>query len=128
MDGRLHQEPDMSWRCCFCSFRGTSEGIAAALVAKEVRITDVRFTPSTAEDVAQGLLGWVSATLNGALRLDGISLRRISSDGRIALSFPARRDQVGRDHPYIRPLGDAARREIERQVFAALGLATEAIR
>src|SRR5262245_23693969 len=69
--------------------------------------------------------GWVSATMNGSLRFDGISVRR-TADGRLALSFPARRDTTGKQHPYLRPLDDATRRDIEHQIFAALGLGEHA--
>lgn len=96
-------------------------------MGRNIYVTDVRCVAGSAEDAASGLLGWVSCTLNGVIRLEGIALRR-TRDGRHALSFPARRDGTGQDHPYIRPLGDAARREIERQVFAALGLGTETAR
>ena len=47
---------------------------------------------------------------------------RRTRDGRLALSFPERRDLAGGSHHYMRPLNDAARRAIEAQVFAALGL------
>ena len=50
-----------------------------------------------------------------------LSLRRTQA-GRLALSFPARRDGSGREHFYIRPIDDDARREIENAVFTALRL------
>ena len=59
-----------------------------------------------------------------ALALDGVALRR-TRDGRRTLSFPARRDRQGRDHPYVRPLSTEARSAIERQVLDALGLEPE---
>ena len=85
------------------------------------QITSVRFTPTGVEDQCKGLLGFVTCTV-GDLVLDGITVRR-TREGRLTLSFPARRDRSGRDHPYIRPLDDATRREIEAQVFRALGFA-----
>ena len=51
--------------------------------------------------------------------LDGITLRR-TADGRFALSFPERTDRGGRRHAYIRPINDAARQQIERQVLKGL--------
>ena len=86
-----------------------------------VDIRKVCFTSASPGEVQTGLLGWVSCTLNGTLRLDGLVLRR-TADGRLALTFPARRDACGRQHCYVRPLDDRARREIERHIFAALGL------
>ena len=61
------------------------------------------------------------------LRLEGVTLRR-TLDGRFALSFPARRDRQGRPHAIVRPLDKHALREVEAQVFAALGLDAEATR
>ena len=89
-------------------------------------VSDVRLTQSAREDASSGLLGWVSCTV-GSLRLDGIAVRR-TADGRLALSFPARRDAAGRQHPYILPLDSAARRDLEHQVFAAIGLGEDATR
>ena len=68
------------------------------------------------------LLGWVSLTLDGRLRLSSIAVRR-TLDGRMALSFPTRAEGVGQQSFYFRPLDDRTRREIEEQVFEALGFA-----
>ena len=89
-----------------------------------MRITDVRFTSANSVQAEKGLLGWVSCTLNSSIRLSSIALRR-TSDGRFALSFPARKDSGGNKHSYIRPLDDETRRDIERQIFTALGLGEE---
>lgn len=86
-----------------------------------LEVTDVTMHSAGADGVAAGLLGWVACTVNGSLRLDGITLRR-TLEGRITLSFPVRRDRSGREQPYIRPLDRTARREIEHQIFRALGL------
>ena len=53
------------------------------------------------------------------LKLDGVAVRRTLS-GRLALSFPERRDGNGRSHALVRPFDDATRRAIEVQVFSAL--------
>ena len=84
------------------------------------RISRVRFAEAEDSDRRAGLLGWISLQF-GALQLDGITLRRTQAD-RLTLSFPARRDRQGREHPYVRPLDDEARRHIESQVFRALGV------
>jgi hypothetical protein len=86
-----------------------------------LRVTGVTFTQSSAKEVETGLLGWISFVLNDSLKIDGCALRR-TLDGQPALSFPARRGSSGEQHPYLRPLNDRARCEIERQVFGALGL------
>lgn len=70
-------------------------------------------------EVRSGLLGWISVELRNVV-LDGITLRR-TADGRFALSFPARTDRGGRRHSYIRPVDDAARKAIEREILGQLG-------
>jgi DNA-binding cell septation regulator SpoVG len=94
---------------------------------RQIRLTDLRFTNATPAEVRTGLLGYISVTVNGTLRLDGLTIRR-TADGRRTLSFPARRDATGRQHYFVRPLDDRARREIEHQVFQALGIDVEATR
>ena len=90
-------------------------------MAEGVKVTQVEFKASQPSEAARGLLGWVSCTLNGSLRLDGIAVRRTLHD-RLTLSFPARTDGTGRQHFYVRPLDDASRRAIENAVFQNLGL------
>ena len=66
-----------------------------------------------------GLLGWL-ALRHGELLIDGVALRR-TRDGRLALSWPARRDRSGRDHPVVCPIDDVARRAVEDRIIDALG-------
>jgi DNA-binding cell septation regulator SpoVG len=77
----------------------------------------------SADDERSGLLGFLSVHY-GALVLDGITVRR-TADGRLALSFPERRDKQGRRHSVVRPVDDAARREIEAVVFGQATLRSE---
>ena len=85
-----------------------------------MRITDIRFSSAPPELERTGLCGWIALTLDGRIRVDGLTLRRTAT-GRLTLSFPARRDDAGRQHPYVRPLDDEARRDVEEQVLHALG-------
>ena len=87
-----------------------------------LKVDRVVFSAAPEDAVKEGLIGFVSFRLNDRLQLDGIALRR-TLDGRRVLSFPARRDSAGNQRFYVRPLDDAARRQIEDQVLAALGLA-----
>ena len=84
-------------------------------------IDNVQLATAPSEQQREGLLGWISCTLNDGLRLSGLALRRTES-GKLTISFPARRDSFGRQHFFIRPLNDPTRREIERQVVEALSL------
>jgi len=64
--------------------------------------------------------------LNQAIRIDGVALRR-TTEGKLTLSFPARRDSAGQQHAYVRPLDNDVRRQIERQVLRALGFGDEEV-
>ena len=90
-----------------------------------VFVDEVRLTGASRRERASGLLGFVTFRLNRCLRIDGASLRRTAT-GRVALSFPERRDRFGFAHPVVRPLDDRTRSEIEAQIFAALGINAEA--
>lgn len=110
-------------RCRWCRWAGpVSEATEEkASVMSEVRVSDVRLIAAAEHDVARGLLGFISFVLGGTLRIDGVTLRR-GRNGRLSLSFPERRDGQGRAHPILKPLDESVRREIERQVFAALAI------
>ena len=86
-----------------------------------LQVSEVSFVDAGRQHRHRGLLGWISLTLGNRLRLDGLTLRQ-TAHGRLALSYPARRDSLGSDHPYVRPLNSDTRLEIEHQVFTALGL------
>jgi hypothetical protein len=88
-------------------------------------VTDVRLHGAPPADVRQGLLGYVSCTLGDTLLLNGLTLRR-SLEGRRYLAFPKPRDALGREHVNVRPLDASAQREIEAQIFLALGIRLEA--
>ena len=89
--------------------------------AQRLEIRDIRFVPTDAAEAKTGLRGFVSLVLNRSLKLDGLALRQ-TREGRWTLSFPSKLDASGHRHFHIRPLDDATRREIEAQVFQALGL------
>lgn len=76
------------------------------------------WTPASVDDTRTGLLGFVAARY-GDLILDGIVVRR-TTDGRFELSYPVRTDRRGLRHAVVRPLDDAAREEIERDVLRQL--------
>ena len=83
-------------------------------------ISNLKFTLASADERARGLLGWLSLT-TGIWRLDGLTLRR-TRRGRLAVSFPVRVDGMGRQHPIVQPLDDRARRKVEAEIIAQLGL------
>lgn len=91
------------------------------MTVRALTVTEVRFAPASDHDERQGLVGYVALVLNDALRLDGLTLRR-SGDDELYLAYPTRTDGAGCRHALLRPLDDEARRWIEEQVFAELGI------
>jgi DNA-binding cell septation regulator SpoVG len=89
-----------------------------------LEISNISFRPAAIPLVAEGLLGWVAFTLDKALRIEGVALRR-TIEGHLTLSFPSYRDRYGNERYCLRPLNDSARQAIEEQVFQALGLSGE---
>ncbi|MEO6594325.1 MAG: hypothetical protein ABIP94_06195 [Planctomycetota bacterium] len=79
-----------------------------------VRVRSV--TRASAAERQGGLLAYLTIDY-GDIALDSVVLRR-TLDSRHVLSFPQRRDRAGRVHAYVKPVSEAARVEIERQVFA----------
>jgi hypothetical protein len=88
---------------------------------RSISITDVRLYPGSWRDVQTGLLGWVTFVVGGALRVDGVALRRTLC-GRLALSYPIRKYAGESEYHIVRPVDAESRREVERQIFEALGL------
>jgi hypothetical protein len=88
-------------------------------------VSNVRFTDATPAQIRKGLLGYIGCTVGGRLRLAGLALRR-SRAGRLYVSFPRPRDAQGREHVHIWPLNAIARKDIEAQLFRALGIRLEA--
>ncbi|MCA8974452.1 MAG: hypothetical protein KDC98_07005 [Planctomycetes bacterium] len=78
----------------------------------EPEISEIEFTPASASDQRTGLLGFVQLRY-GAMRLDGLTLRRTTS-GRLTVSYPSRRDREGQYHPYFAPADAAKRADFER--------------
>lgn len=86
-----------------------------------IAVSDVRavWVPRAAQ--RSGLLAYVSCVVAGELRLNGLTLR-VTRDGRRIVSYPSKRDRHGTERAFVAPLGEAARRSIERQILAALDL------
>lgn len=86
-------------------------------MSASVTVTDLHFilTPqSAARD--DGLLGWVSVTLAGVVRIDGIAVRRARGSDDLIVSWPSRRDDRGRSHAIALPL-TAVRNEVNRAIL-----------
>ena len=85
----------------------------------EVEVRILSWVRAMAAEIRTGLMGYIVVEY-GNLVLDGITLRR-TAEGRFVLSFPSRTDRAGRRHPYIRPIDEEARRQIEAKILGELG-------
>ena len=85
-----------------------------------MKISHTSFCHAPPGLVATGLLGWASFVLDGRLRIE-VAVRRTRT-GRHALSYPVRDDGCGRRWHLLRPVDDATRQELERQVLGAIDL------
>ncbi|MCP3918732.1 MAG: hypothetical protein GY711_24565 [bacterium] len=88
---------------------------------KSLYVTDATFSQALERDHARGLLGFVQIVISDTIVLDGITLR-VSSGGRRYLSYPSKNTRSGARFPFVRPVGEDARLDVQRQVFAALGI------
>lgn len=84
-----------------------------------IEITEVRFSASSSSDQARGMLGWIGFLIDGWLRVDAATLRR-SRSGELYVAYPARSDAQGRQHYFLHPISDTARREVQCQVLKAI--------
>ena len=88
---------------------------------ESVRVSDVKFTAASEEQVRTGLLGFLCFVVNAALRVDGCTLRRTAA-GKLTVSYPARRDARGRQHSVVCPIAEHFRRDVQHQILAQLGI------
>ena len=82
-------------------------------------ITDISLTPSTPEEVREGIAAWIRCVIGGLIVIDGIPLR-CTRDGQLAITFPACADATTRRHPFIRPTDAAAGEVLVRAIADAL--------
>jgi hypothetical protein len=83
-----------------------------------VRVESVHANRAGRRDRTRGLLAFVQFEVNG-LRVDGATVRR-TRGGRLVLSYPCRLDRWGQEHPFVLPVDERCRDEIERAVLAQL--------
>lgn len=77
------------------------------------------FTAGDDADRRRGLMGYLQLGIGGRILVDGVTLR-LTEDGRGALSFPARTDSRGCQHPFVRPVDQESRDGIELAVRGRL--------
>jgi hypothetical protein len=81
-----------------------------------IPVTHIRYSPASAQLRMTGLFGWATCRVDGRWELDGLAVRR-TAGGRYVVTFPARVDGAGIERPYLRPLSQDDRAEVERAVL-----------
>jgi len=66
-----------------------------------------------------GLIAWASCVLNGSIHLTNIAVRR-GKDGRLFLTYPAKRTSYGATHNYFHPLNREAAAALEEAILGQL--------
>lgn len=88
------------------------------MTSEPPRLTRTRFVAAGPDQQADGLVGWLSATVDDSLHVDGVALRRTAT-GRFELVWPSRRDRAGRPHVYVRPVDLAGHRVLLAEAIEA---------
>ena len=80
-----------------------------------MNVTRLEITHASPEFQAQGLYAWLRVTLNDAVIVNGVGLRK-TRDGRLILTWPRRRSSV----LIASPASAEARARIEAAILRAL--------
>ena len=72
-----------------------------------------------------GLLAWASCVLNDAVHLNNIAIRR-GHDGRLMLTYPAKRTGAGSRYYYFNPISSEAADAVRDAVLARLAVLAKA--
>jgi len=88
-------------------------------VSTSLRVSNIRFVPAPARLRSTGLHGWATLTIDDAIDIGYIAVRR-TIDRRLVLAFPERREPGGYSRSIVRPLDQAARDVITERVIAEL--------
>lgn len=81
-------------------------------------VSAIIISPAPPSEAERGVLAWVSCTLAGRCRIDGLAIRR-TLQGELRVTFPARRDRGGRRHAYVWPIDRDDRASIEHEILHA---------
>ena len=83
----------------------------------DITISDVKVR--VVDHGTDGLLGWASCIIAGAIKLDNIAIRR-SRDGSLFLTYPAKRTANGDRYNYYNPISVEAANAVQDAVLTRL--------
>lgn len=71
------------------------------------------------DEPKEGLIGWASCVVNGALFLNNIAIR-CSREGKLVLSFPAKRSKRDTKYFYFNPISHEAMQILKKAIKAII--------
>ena len=71
------------------------------------------------DEGGDGLVGWASCVVNGALYLNNIAVRR-GRDGEFLLTYPSKRSRSDQKYFYFNPITREAKRAIDEAILGKL--------
>jgi len=86
-------------------------------VARPVDVSEVKIR--LVDEGADGLLGWASCVVNGALYLNNIAIRRARS-GELVLTYPCKRSHSDQKYFYFNPITREAHRVLDEAILGKL--------
>jgi len=71
------------------------------------------------DEGTDGLVGWASCVVNGALYLNNVAIRR-SRDGGFVLTYPCKRSRSDQKYFYFNPITRAAKQILDQAILGRL--------
>lgn len=85
--------------------------------AKPVEVSEVKIR--LVDEGPDGLLGWASCVVNGAIYLNNIAIRR-SRNGELILTYPCKRSQSDQKYFYFNPITREAHHVLDEAILGKL--------
>ena len=85
--------------------------------SKSVDVSEVKIR--LVDEGDDGLIGWASCVVNGALYLNNIAIRR-GRGGELVLTFPSKRSRSEQKYFYFNPITREAKRAIDEAILGKL--------
>lgn len=85
--------------------------------ARPVDVSEVKIR--LVDEGSDGLVGWASCVVNGALYLNNIAIRR-ARNGEFVLTYPCKRSRSDQKYFYFNPITREAKRVIDEAILGKL--------
>ena len=87
------------------------------VTSRPVDVSEVKIR--LVDEGTDGLVGWASCVVNGALYLNNIAIRR-SRDGGFVLTYPCKRSRSDQKYFYFNPITRAAKHVLDEAILGRL--------